>query len=83
MTVSDMDLRDHAVGIHVSRPAPTSIFQSNGRVIVHVHLRIHCFMVIWHWFMVIWHCFMVIWTLFGTVWYTVHAWDPDMALSTQ
>ena len=31
------------MGIHVSGGLPGTIFQSNGRVIQRVHLRIHCF----------------------------------------
>ena len=40
MTVRALSRRDHAVGIHVSRPHYTSGFQSNGRVKPGVHLRI-------------------------------------------
>ena len=43
MTILTCSWRYHAVGIHVSRGARTTIFQSYGRANLSVHLRIHCF----------------------------------------
>ena len=43
MTVSTLILRDHAVGIHVSQGPECAQNQSNGRAMLSVHLRIHCF----------------------------------------
>ena len=61
------------MGIHVSQPPRTSIFRSNGRVNVRVHLRIHCFEVNSH-------CFEVNLTLFGTVWHCLALFSMGWAL---
>ena len=60
------------MGIHVSRGPKTAIFQSNGRVINYVHLRIHCFDLNID-------LFDTVLTLFGPVWHCLAIWDPENA----
>ena len=87
MTVRALNLRVHAVGIHVSQThetRPRTLIWPCQKVCTSQNMvNSALFMVNSALFMVNSALFGTVWALFGTVWYTVHPWVPVLAVSTQ